>query len=148
MPFNPRSLKNLRKIIDKTSKKEDTQIILTSSWRISHDCMIVLKARLIEYGIKINAVTEKLDNRGEEIKEWLQERRLLPNIYGVPDIIFIIIDDENDHFNEYFSNEHIVLTNPNRGLNYFKTKEAIHKLKGMKNKSYVKRNRLLWFKRK
>lgn len=148
MPFNPRSLKNLRKIIDKTSKKEDTQIILTSSWRISHDCMIVLKARLIEYGIKINAVTEKLDNRGEEIKEWLQERRLLPNMYGVPDIIFIIIDDKNDHFNEYFSNEHVVLTNPNRGLNYFKTKEAIHKLKGMKNKSYVKRNRLLWFKRK
>lgn len=49
MPFNPRSLKNLNKIVKKTNSK----VVISSSWRRSESAMTVLEARLIEYGIKI-----------------------------------------------------------------------------------------------
>lgn len=53
MPFNPRSLKNLRNIIDATGAK----LVLSSSWRKDEACLIVLKARLMEYGMKIHSMT-------------------------------------------------------------------------------------------
>ena len=56
MPFNPKSLKNLKKLIDKTNGR----IVLTSSWRLNHDCMTVLEARLAEYGMKVFDRTAKI----------------------------------------------------------------------------------------
>lgn len=53
MPFNPRSLRNLRRIVDTTG----AQLVLSSSWRTSDLCMTVLKARLMEYGMKIYSTT-------------------------------------------------------------------------------------------
>ena len=53
MPFNPRSLKNLRNIIDATGAK----LVLSSSWRKDVACLTVLKARLTEYGMKIYSMT-------------------------------------------------------------------------------------------
>ena len=53
MPFNPRSLKNLRTIIDATG----AQLVLSSSWRKNEKCMTVLEARLMEYGIKLYSTT-------------------------------------------------------------------------------------------
>lgn len=59
MPFNPRSILNLRKIINKTNSK----VVLSSSWRRTKNGMIVLEARLIEYGIKIYSVTPFINRR-------------------------------------------------------------------------------------
>lgn len=53
MPFNPRSILNLRKIVRKTNAK----VVISSSWRRSEKAMTVLEARLIEYGIKIYSST-------------------------------------------------------------------------------------------
>ena len=47
------------KIIDKTNSK----VVISSSWRRTKNGMIVLKARLIEYGIKIYSVTPFISRR-------------------------------------------------------------------------------------
>ncbi|MBO6243365.1 MAG: hypothetical protein J6O41_02200 [Clostridia bacterium] len=138
MPFNPRSLKNLRRIVDITKGK----IILTSSWRLSDRCMIVLKARLIEYGIKIFSQTERLDgNRGNEITQWLKDNGLRtetvifsrPDYYGfqrqytIPDYINLIIDDEVNDISNQFDYSEVIQTDMNIGLDFWKTREVINK---------------------
>lgn len=143
MPFNPRSLRNLRKIIDHTGGKENTSIVLTSSWRRSEKCMTVLEARLMEYGMKIKAgyMTENLENgsRGKEILQWLNAHcSVITSFYAdnIPcktyDISrennFIILDDETYDIEEYFTKEHIVHTNWTKGLTRRKRNEAIAKL--------------------
>lgn len=137
MPFNPRSLRNLKRIVDAT----DGKIVLSSSWRLSDKCMTVLEARLIEYGIKIFSKTERLDgNRGNEITSWLsqhaQQRQLL-KLDGIDediivfryDSINLIIDDEVKDISYKFNKKNIIKTNMNIGLNIFKTIEAIIKYK-------------------
>ena len=118
MPFNPRSLKNLRKIIDKTNAK----IVLSSSWRRSDACKIVLFARLKEYGIKIHSETPYTSGkRGIEIKEWCKE-----NLKENDKIL--IIDDEMYDILEHYTNDKIVKLNDRDGLTFWKTREAIKKL--------------------
>lgn len=143
MPFNPRSLKNLRKIVDKTNAK----IVLTSSWRLSEACTIVLEARLIEYGMKIFSKTNRLDgNRGKEITEWLmcnapQTRTVLFSVpdfyslhreYTVPDYRILIIDDEVHDIQNQFDPMEVVHTDMNIGLDFWKTREAISKFNWQK----------------
>lgn len=143
MPFNPRSLKNLRKIVDITNGK----IVLSSSWRLSDKCMTVLEARLIEYGIKIFSKTERLDgNRGNEITSWLfynapKTRSVIfskPDFYGlvkeftVPDYRILIIDDETKDIFNQFDPQEIIQTDPNIGLDFWKTREAISKFNWQK----------------
>lgn len=142
MPFNPRSLKNLRKIIDRTGGKELTSIVLTSSWRRSEKCMTVLEARLMEYGIKIKPgyVTPHIDGkRGAEIVDWLHKHVAVVTTLYADNIRFrsydisrehnfIILDDEMYDIEEYFTDDHIVKTNWIKGLTYWKTMEAIEKL--------------------
>lgn len=142
MPFNPRSLKNLRKIIDRTGGKELTSIVLTSSWRRSEKCMTVLEARLIEYGIKIKKgyCTPHIDGkRGAEITDWLHKHVAVittlynDNIrfksYDIPrEHNFIILDDEMYDIEECFTDDHIVKIDWTKGLTYWKTMEAIEKL--------------------
>ena len=138
MPFNPRSLKNLRRIVDITKGK----IVLTSSWRLSDRCMIVLKARLIEYGIKIFSQTERLNgNRGNEITQWLKDNGprtetvifSRPNYcgfqrqYTVPDYINLIIDDEVNDISNQFDYSEVIQTDMNVGLDFWKTREVISK---------------------
>ena len=119
MPFNPRSIKNLRKIIDKTNSK----IVLSSSWRRIEKCMIVLKARLIEYGIKIYSITPFIDGcRGKEISKWCEEKTKIGDR-------ILIIDDELYDIKEYFETKEIVKINYEYGLNSFKTHEAIKKMR-------------------
>lgn len=133
MPFNPRSLKNLRKIL----KATDAKLILSSSWRRSDKCMIVLKARLAEYGIKISDVTDYINGkRGMEIGKWLQEKGMKRIIYAdnnpvqAPDYNFIIIDDETYDIIEYGYEPYLIKINSYVGLTWNKTREAIKKLKG------------------
>ncbi len=140
MPFNPRSLKNLRKIVDITKGK----IVLTSSWRLTENCMTVLKARLIEYGMNIFSVTERLDgNRGNEIDNWLKTNTShtetiifsKPDYYGfqrryiIPNYINLIIDDEINDISNRFDCMEVIQTDINTGLDFWKTREAIKKFK-------------------
>lgn len=122
MPFNPRSLKNLKWIIERTGGKNKTKIVLSSSWRMSNNCMVVLKARLAEYGIKQELVTPQINGeRGLEIKTWLDDNATVDDSY-------IIIDDEIKDISTYFLKSYIVHTNWTKGLTYFKAKEAINKI--------------------
>lgn len=122
MPFNPRSLKNLKWIIERTGGKNKTKIVLSSSWRMSNNCMVVLKARLAEYGMKQELVTPQINGeRGLEIKTWLDDNATVDDSY-------IIIDDEIKDISIYFLKSYIVHTNWTKGLTYFKAKEAINKI--------------------
>ena len=122
MPFNPRSLKNLKWIIERTGGRNKTKIVLSSSWRMSDNCMVVLKARLAEYGIKQELVTPQINGeRGLEIKTWLDDNATVDDSY-------VIIDDEINDISTYFLKNYIVHTNWTKGLTYFKAKEAIDKI--------------------
>ena len=124
MPFNARSIKNLRKIIDKTNSK----IVLSSSWRRIEKCMTILKARLIEYGIKIYSVTPFIDGcRGKEILKWCKE-----NLKENDKIL--IIDDNMYDIGNYYNSKEIVKIDGYKGLTVLKTLEAIKKIKMRKNK--------------
>ena len=133
MPFNPRSLKNLYKIVKKTNAK----LILTSSWRHSTNALTVLKSRLAEYGLKIDDVTEDDPDhsRGKEIVNYLQKNCMLREMYFdnqkylfPVEFSFIIIDDEVYDIYDHFFDDRVVRIDPNKGLTYFKAREAIYKL--------------------
>lgn len=124
MPFNPRSLKNLRKIVDKTNSK----IVISSSWRRSENCMLVLKVRLKEYGMKVHSITPYYHNRGKEISKWCKD-----NLKKEDRIL--IIDDELYDMLEHFNDEQIVKINGRYGLTIFKTIEAIIKLRRTNGRS-------------
>lgn len=120
MPFNPRSLKNLHRIV----KKYDAKIILSSSWRHSDKCMTVLEARLIEYGMKIHDKTftfESLSTRGEEIAAWCAE-------YARPGDKILIIDDKLYDLEKHFNMTGILKVNRYKGLTFGKMLEGIRKL--------------------
>ncbi len=118
MPFNPRSILNLRKIIDKTNAK----IVISSSWRRTKNGMVVLEARLIEYGIKIHSTTPFINaSRGKEIRQWCKENTQKGDK-------ILIIDDEMYDIKEYFDSDEIVKIDYNKGLNTIKRYEAIRKL--------------------
>lgn len=120
MPFNPKSLENLRDIIDKTGG----QIVLTSSWRKSAPCMTVLEARLCEYGIKIFDKTGDTGSRGNEIIDWLFEHT------GEGDE-FIIIDDELYDVLDSFNESRIVKIDPRVGLDKKAKREVLNKITQM-----------------
>ena len=119
IPFNPRSLKNLHKLIRKTKAK----IVLTSSWRNYDTTMIVLNARLKEYGLKIFSVTPYLEGRrGKEIKSWCKS-----NISKNDSIL--IIDDEIFDILDYYQEKNILKINPYYGLTFIKYLEAVNKFR-------------------
>lgn len=120
MPFNPKSLENLRDIIDKTGG----QIVLTSSWRKSAPCMTVLEARLCEYGMKIFDKTGDTGSRGNDIIDWLFAHT------GEGDE-FIIIDDEMYDILDSFNEERIVKIDPRVGLDKKAKREVLNKITRM-----------------
>lgn len=117
MPFNPKSLENLKWLINKT----DAQIVLDSSWRKSAPCMTVLEARLCEYGLKIYDKTGDMGSRGNEIIDWLFA-------HTTDDDAFVIIDDEMYDIEDSFNSDKIVKVDPNKGFNNLKKWEALEKL--------------------
>lgn len=118
MPFNPKCIENLYKVV----KRFDAKIVLTSSWRKSAPCMTVLEARLAEYGLKIYDKTGDCGgSRGNEIIDWMFA-------HTTDDDAYIIIDDEPYDIEESFKKDNIVFIDPNKGFNTPKRWEAIDKL--------------------
>lgn len=117
MPFNPKSIENLRKVV----KRFDAKIVLTSSWRKSAPCMTVLEARLCEYGLKIYDKTGDVGSRCNEIVDWMFA-------HTKDDEAYIIIDDEMYDILEGFNRDHIVEVNSYKGFNRAKMQEAIDKI--------------------
>lgn len=112
VPFNPRSLKNLRKIYESIlDNSNDPLIILSSSWRLSEIDRTIVEARLAEYGMRILGVTPYIHSeRGIEIINWLEKNNHL-------DSPFVILDD--DKFDIVCQPElvpHFVNTTFKRGL--------------------------------
>ena len=69
-PFDPNCLENLMilcQIIEKNTY--EVRIILTSTWRLNEIDTEIVKARLMEYGLRIYNKTEDINhNRGLEIE--------------------------------------------------------------------------------
>lgn len=125
MPFNPRSLKNLRKLIDAV----DGYVVITSSWRRNEACMAVLEARLTEYGIKIFDMTSiNAGRRGEEIKEWLKDNYNIVKL-NHKDTMLIIDDEKYDIVDCFDEDKYFVKTDERYGLTNRKVREAIKKVK-------------------
>ena len=95
----------LKKSLDETGAK----IVLTSSWRYTRKAQ-ELKQLLLSYGIIVDC-TPFIDNeRGIEIKKWLQEHN------DVQD--FVILDDEIfDSYDEKLMKKLIKISDTN-GINY------------------------------
>ena len=95
----------LKKSLDETGAK----IVLTSSWRYTKKAQ-ELKQLLLSYGIIVDC-TPFIDNeRGIEIKKWLQEHN------DVQD--FLILDDEIfDSYDEKLMKKLIKISDTN-GINY------------------------------
>ena len=117
VPFNPRSLKNLQKIILQTG----AEIVLHSTWRLHQGELYVLRARLAEYGIKLNEMTESLSSltitshKEEEISKYLEK-----HIKELGEEIQFVIIDDND-----LEMPHLVRTDYRRGLTKKKAEECI-----------------------
>ena len=133
MPFNPRSLKNLYKIVKKTHAK----IILTSSWRHSEKALTVLKSRLAEYGLKIDGMTEDSEShsRGQEIAKYLMDNCFTETMYFDDkeyiypiECSYVIIDDEIYDILDHFFDDRVVRINQKKGLTWFKMRETISKI--------------------
>jgi hypothetical protein len=110
--LNPKHIKHLNKIIAKTQAK----VVITSDWRIASNAK-QFQAMFNHHGFigEIIGCTKVLNiPRGQEIKDWLDDN-------GWPDK-FAIIDDRDDM--DPFM-EHLVLTNPSRGLNLGCVQKAI-----------------------
>lgn len=113
VPFNPRSLKNLQKIVLKTG----AEVILHSSWKNSSINLGVLQARLAEYGIKIKEIVDgsfvsrKEDNISKYLAEHTKELK--------EEIQFVIIDDDN------LKMPHLVRTDYRHGLTNRKAQKCI-----------------------
>lgn len=89
------NLQNFALFFEKSNKKEETRLVLSSSWRIDKyntapNSYTYLEDKLSQYNIKIDSITpiETMSlNRGKEIARWLDDHKDL-------DISsFIIIDD-------------------------------------------------------
>jgi hypothetical protein len=119
IPFNPKSLRNLKKMNDKLKKKNiKITIILNSSWGRYAENRHILKAKLNEYGIRYHYKTlyrNRYDNKKEAVIEWLKN-------YNNPKE-YLIIDD----FDLDFKDEHFVKTDMNSGFTNKKMYEALKK---------------------
>lgn len=125
VPFNPRSLNNLRRIYDSIlENNNEPLIVLSSSWRLNEEAHYIVNARLAEYGMYVKETTPYINQkRGEEIIDWLEKHNHL-------DSPFIILDD--DTFDILCFDElkpHMINTKFMKGLVGWKTQQAIEILK-------------------
>ena len=124
IPFNPRSLKNLQKLVAATK----AEIILSSTWRLNEIERRVVGSRLGEYGLLIKDITTcEYKDRGLQIREWLDEH------WNSAYDNYIIIDDDSFDILPYFDEYNFVRTNGDFGFTNAKRREAIFKLKYRQN---------------
>lgn len=120
IPFNPRSLRNLKKLKDELRRKNiKMEIVLNSSWKDYYVNQYVLKIRLIDYGIKFeNERPDKIYgniDKERDVKEFLKTK--------VNTNKYIVIDDSNLNFEE----KHFVKTDMKSGFTNKKMYEALKK---------------------
>ena len=133
VPFNPRSLKNLRLIWQSIlDNGDEPMIVLSSTWRMGDIPKAIVESRLAEYGMYFKDVTPYINqNRGLEIINWLETNNYLYNP-------FVILDDDIfDIKDKPKLISHLVQTSFKRGLLGFKAKQAIkilNKKKGLNEK--------------
>ena len=132
-------IKNVKKIVDATGAK----IVVSSSWRMDSveetiDKMIgrpkrCPRNRMLNWLIdNLYDVTHTYKGlRGQEIKDWLNERNDIEN--------YVIIDDDGDFLDEQLY--HFVQTNYEDGLTEVETKRAIKVL----NKEFFQNSMALNF---
>ena len=115
-PFDEKCLKNLKRIVDETN----AYIVITSTWRMHEIGKSILLNELKKYGLdeRVIGYTDILhQSRGEEILRYLD--KLGENI------IFIILDDDNDFKS---LDDYLIQTDYQYGLTEKETKLAIKKL--------------------
>lgn len=120
VPFDPKCLKNLRRIYDSILDNDDEPlIVLSSSWRLNEQSHYVLNARLAEYGMYVKETTPYIhQNRGVEILNWLENHNHL-------DTPFVILDDDSfDIENQAELKPHFVHTSFKHGLIEWRAKQA------------------------
>lgn len=120
VPFNPRSLSNLRKIYDSIlDNSNEPLIVLSSTWRLNKEATYIVNARLAEYGMRVKETTPYLhQDRGVEIITWLEQNNHL-------DSPFVILDDDSfDIVNKKELISHFVNTTFKKGLIGWKAKVA------------------------
>lgn len=125
VPFNPRSLNNLRRIWQSIlDNNNEPMIILSSTWRLGDIPKAIVESRLAEYGMYFKDVTPYINQeRGKEIIKWLETNKHM-------DSPFIILDDDSYDilcFEEL--KPHFINTRFKKGLIGWKTKQAIEILK-------------------
>ena len=112
--FDPRSVENLRRILDAT----DAGIVISSSWRYLHrlgSLRMMWEVRGLPGEIRDTlACGATYISRGEEIECWL-ERNERPD--------YVIIDDLDDFFPA--QRDHYVVSNPIVGISRANAQKAI-----------------------
>ena len=111
VPFNPRSLDNLRKIYD--------SILDNDNETLDEQAHYIVNARLAEYGIYVKETTPYINqHRGTEIIKWLEDHNHL-------DSPFVILDDDSFDIKCFEElKPHFVHTSFKRGLIGWKAKQA------------------------
>lgn len=105
VPFDVRNIQALKYLIDNIN--EDVNIIISSTWRLDKDDMLIASTRLQEYGIKIKGKTSSnVTMRGEEIDSYCKKHKITDN--------YLIIDDDNDMLEHQLS--HFIHCNSLVGL--------------------------------
>lgn len=114
-------IKLLKKAVEETSSK----VVLTSSWRYKRNAQY-LKQLLLEYGILVDSTPYMDNERGKEIKKWLEEHKDIEN--------FVILDDEIfDSYDEELMKKLVKVSNGNgrnlgEGLQQKDVEEIIERL--------------------
>lgn len=117
-PFDPRALNNLMYLIQRLRKTGVPKIILSSTWRLDDTDTEIVKARIAEYGLRIENKTPYIhSNRGEEIEVFLQEQKIEEN-YS-----FVILDDDCFDIKSKFP-DRLVLVDRYYGLSMKDIKKA------------------------
>ena len=123
-PFDPDCLNNLMKLNQYLeSKNLKPLLILSSTWRLDEEALIILSARLAEYGLKIFDSTEFIKaERGKEIKNYIINHPRYKD--------FIIIDDEIFDFKEEYLLEKLIRTEFKTGFDNKVLNKALEYFEG------------------
>jgi len=122
IPFDPKCMENLKKIVEETKSK----IVISSTWRKHEKNMEKLMGALKEYDLDEEVIGKTADlgtTRGQEIGEFLKALGGKHN--------FVILDDDND-MEEFMP--HLVLTKFSTGLTEKEANEAIAMLMPSRDK--------------
>lgn len=100
VPFDNRNIEALMYLCnDLKQRRYNVNIILSSTWRLRKEDMVIANSRLAQYGLNISDKTPYINqNRGLEIKEFLKDK---------VNYNFLIIDDESFDIENIFHNNFV-----------------------------------------